>query len=114
MPKLIQLIFILDFRLLESVSALNSSPTYKIFLTQGKSVIQLVLTHVKISVAKECSDLDTTTWTNMKTTSTFPVSAGTVVSLSCYAGYELRGDTLVTCIQYTEFKFTDIKPTCGK
>ena len=50
----------------------------------------------------------------MKTTSTFPVSAGTVVSLKCNAGYELEGDSQVTCTQNSEFKFTYIKPTCGK
>ena len=45
-------------------------------------------------------------------TSTFPVATGTVLSLSCNEGYELSGDKEVTCIQNTEFKFTE-EPACG-
>ena len=49
----------------------------------------------------------------MDTTSSFPVSAGTVLSLSCNDGYELKGDTKVTCTEDTEFQFSE-KPICGK
>ena len=48
----------------------------------------------------------------MGTTSDFPVSPGTVVSLKCNAGYQLEGDDLVTCTQNTDFQFSQ-QPTCG-
>ena len=49
----------------------------------------------------------------MDTTSSFPVPAGTVLSLSCNAGYELKGDSKVTCTEDTEFQFSE-KPNCGE
>ena len=49
----------------------------------------------------------------MVTTSTFPVPTKTVVSLSCNAGYQLKGDHEVTCTHNVQFEFTE-KPTCGK
>ena len=48
----------------------------------------------------------------MATISKFPVPAGTVVSLSCNVGYELTGDSEVTCIQDTQFQSTTTLPTC--
>ena len=48
----------------------------------------------------------------MRTSSTFPVAAGTLVSLKCNAGYEFEGDKEVTCIQNSEFQFS-VQPTCG-
>ena len=48
----------------------------------------------------------------MGTITDFPVSAGTLVSLKCNAGYELEGDKEVTCTQNTEFQFS-VQPTCG-
>ena len=50
----------------------------------------------------------------MDTTSKFPVSAGTVLSLTCNAGYELKGNHDVTCTHHTEYQFTDSEPFCGK
>ena len=65
-----------------------------------------------ILISALCTGLKTT-WTNMRTiTSIFPVATGTVVSLTCNTGYELEGDKEVTCIQNTEFKFTE-EPACG-
>ena len=49
----------------------------------------------------------------MVTTSTFPVPAGTLVSLSCNEGYQLKGDHEVTCTHNVQFLFTE-NPTCGK
>ena len=49
----------------------------------------------------------------MVSSSTFPVSAGTVLSLKCDAGYELTGDTEVTCIQNTDFQYSE-EPNCGE
>ena len=45
----------------------------------------------------------------------FPVSTGTVLSLSCNVGigYELKGDKTVTCTTSTEFEFS-VEPNCGE
>ena len=50
----------------------------------------------------------------MVTTSTFPVPAGTSVSLSCNVGYELKGNHEVTCAHHTEYHSTVIEPFCGE
>ena len=50
----------------------------------------------------------------MVTTIRFPVSAGTVLSLSCNAGYELNGSSEVTCTQYTDYHFIDDVPLCSE
>ena len=42
----------------------------------------------------------------------FPVSTGTVLSLSCNVGYELRGDRTITCTTNTKFQFA-YDPKCG-
>ena len=60
----------------------------------------------------DCTGLKTT-WTNMKASKQFPVYSGTVLSLSCNEGYELKGDETVTCIQNTEFQYST-EPTCGE
>ena len=44
---------------------------------------------------------------------TFPVTLGTVVTLSCKEGYELGGDKTVTCTKDTEFTFS-AEPQCGE
>ena len=43
----------------------------------------------------------------------FPVTAETVVTLSCKAGYQIKGDKAVTCDKDTEFKFSK-EPQCGE
>ena len=43
----------------------------------------------------------------------FPVSTGTVLSLSCNVGHYLKGDNVVTCIKNREFKFSE-EPRCGE
>ena len=53
------------------------------------------------------------TWTGMTADRTFPVTVGTVVTLSCKEGYELGGDKTVTCTKDTEFKFST-EPQCGE
>ena len=74
--------------------------------------INFDLTYFLISVA-QCTGLKTT-WTNMVTTSKFPVFVDTVVSLSCNAGYELKGSNQVTCIQNTAYHFIDDVPLCSE
>ena len=59
----------------------------------------------------QCTGL-TASWDKMKTKTTFPVTEGTEVSLTCKDGYELSGDKTVTCVKDTEFKF-DEEPTCS-
>ena len=49
----------------------------------------------------------------MITSSTFPLSAGAVLSLSCNEGYEQSGDKEVTCTKNTEFQFNQ-EPICGE
>ena len=45
----------------------------------------------------------------------FPVAEGTVVTVSCEEGYQLIGDSEVTCSQETDtlFDHSD-EPQCGK
>ena len=54
-----------------------------------------------------------TTWTNMKADKQFPVPTGTILSLSCDEGYELKGDETVICTTNTKFKYS-VEPTCGQ
>ena len=49
----------------------------------------------------------------MKADKQFRVSTGTVLSLSCNEGYELKGDKTVTCTTSTEFQFS-VEPNCGE
>ena len=45
----------------------------------------------------------------------FPVSEGTVLTLSCKAGYQLKGDKEVTCSTETDSEFQHTtEPRCGK
>ena len=60
----------------------------------------------------DCTGLKIT-WTNMKAGIQFPVSTGTVLSLSCNGGHGLKGDETVTCTTNTDFQFS-VEPTCGK
>ena len=65
-----------------------------------------------IETLSDCTGLKTT-WTNMKADKQFPVSTGTVLSLRCNVGYELKGDKTVTCTTNTKFQFF-VEPNCGK
>ena len=49
---------------------------------------------------------------HLKTDTSFPVSYGTGVTVSCSEDRELRGDKVITCDQGTEFRFQD-KPSCN-
>ena len=49
----------------------------------------------------------------MKADKQFPVSTGTVLSLRCNVGYELKGDETVTCTTNAEFQFS-VEPNCGE
>ena len=49
----------------------------------------------------------------MKTDKQFPVSTGTVLSLSCNEGYELKGDKTVACTTSLKFQFS-VEPNCGE
>ena len=49
----------------------------------------------------------------MKADKQFPVSAGTVLSLSCNEEHELRGDKTVTCTTNTKFQIS-VEPYCGE
>ena len=60
----------------------------------------------------DCTGLKTT-WANMKADKQFAVSTGTVLSLSCNEGYELKGDKTVTCNKNTEFQYS-VEPYCGE
>ena len=46
---------------------------------------------------------------------TFPVTEGTVVTVSCREGYQLMGDSEVTCSLETDtlFDYSD-EPQCGE
>ena len=65
----------------------------------------------KVNIS-DCTGLKTT-WNNMKTDKQFPVSTGTVLSLSCNEGFELKGDKTVTCTTGTKFQFS-VEPNCGE
>ena len=62
-------------------------------------------------IISDCTGLKTT-WTNMKTDKQFPVSTGTVLSLSCNEGCEFKGDQTVTCTTNTKFQYS-VEPACG-
>ena len=49
----------------------------------------------------------------MKADKQFPVPTGTILSLSCDEGYELKGDETVICTTNTKFKYS-VEPTCGQ
>ena len=60
----------------------------------------------------KCAGLKTA-WTNMVADKEFPVTVGTVLTLSCMEGYRLTGDKVVTCTKDTEFQYTT-EPQCGE
>ena len=51
-------------------------------------------------------------WDHIKTDQTFPVSKDTVVLLSCNEGYQLIGDSEVTCQYGTQFYYSTT-PKCS-
>ena len=74
--------------------------------------ISVFLLIIQIVTLSDCTGLKTT-WNNMKADKEFPVSSGTILSLSCNVGYELKGDETVTCTTETKFQFS-IEPNCGE
>ena len=58
-----------------------------------------------------CSGLNES-WDNM--IAELPVRKGTAVMLSCRAGYQMSGDTMVVCIEGTTFGYHQLEPKCGK
>ena len=48
----------------------------------------------------------------MSTATVFPVNSGEVATLTCSTGSVLSGDNAITCLEGTEFNYTDI-PTCS-
>ena len=53
-------------------------------------------------------------WTNIQLAETdFPVNKDTTVTLKCHDGFQISGDTTVTCLKDTEFTF-GIEPSCSK
>ena len=67
-----------------------------------------------MNILLDCARLKTT-WNNMVADKAFPVTEGTVVTVSCEEGYQLLGDTEVTCSLQTDalFDFSD-EPQCGE
>ena len=43
----------------------------------------------------------------------FPVFSKTVLTLNCKEGYQLNGDTQITCTKDTQFEFST-EPECGE
>jgi len=61
----------------------------------------------------QCTALNPAWTTNHVTTSaSFPVPAGTVITVSCPAGYTLGGDDTVTCTEDTDFSHDGTVPSC--
>ena len=61
----------------------------------------------------DCTGLDST-WTaqQLTTPASFPVPAGTVITVSCSAGYTLGGDDIVSCTGGTDFSHDGTAPSC--
>ncbi|XP_063693307.1 semaphorin-5B-like [Bolinopsis microptera] len=57
-----------------------------------------------------CTGLDDK-WTNMETSTDFPVLLGSKISLRCIEGYRLKGDNMVSCQRETQFNY-DTEPNC--
>ena len=64
-----------------------------------------------VMVTEFCSNLPPEI-SHLKANISFPVSFGTIVSVSCSESRKLRGDVMITCIKGTEFGFLD-KPKCN-
>jgi hypothetical protein len=56
----------------------------------------------------------------MKADDKFPVAKGTVVTLTCTDGYQIKGDKTVTCTRNTDFdysmelQYSSVEPSCGE
>ena len=50
-------------------------------------------------------------WTDVESSASFPEPHNTPITVSCPTGYELGGDTTVTCDEGTTFTYTTI-PSC--
>ena len=50
-------------------------------------------------------------WSQLTTEATFPVEAGTVMTVSCEEGFLLKGSNTITCTEGTTFSSTTT-PTC--
>ena len=57
-----------------------------------------------------CTSLDPA-WNQLTTEATFPVEAGTVLTVSCEEGFLLRGSNTITCTEGTTFSSANT-PTC--
>ena len=62
------------------------------------------------SPSDTCTELPAVV-SDMITTSTFPVTVGTVVEVNCKPGHTLAGDNKITCIRHTSFTLGQ-HPTC--
>ena len=49
----------------------------------------------------------------MKTETMFPVESGSTVSVECFEGFGLSGDSTFTCSGGNSYQFLS-EPTCGK
>ena len=72
---------------------------------------QTIISTKHLSSASPCESLPPS-WQEITTETVFPILSGDEVTLKCSAGYKLRGDTTVTCVQGTEFSFSNI-PACA-
>ena len=57
-----------------------------------------------------CDELDPS-WTNIMTTTQFPVATGATLILSCVLGYQNEGSDKVTCDSGTSYSF-ETEPSC--
>lgn len=57
-----------------------------------------------------CTELPTAV-SDMKTTTSFPVIVGTVVTVQCKPGHTQAGENTITCIKGSSFKIRE-RPTC--
>ena len=49
----------------------------------------------------------------MRTETIFPVESGSIVSVECFKGFELSGDSTLQCSGGNSFQFLT-EPTCGE
>ena len=67
---------------------------------------------INIITVEQCTDFKAT-WTNIQLAETdFPVFKNTAVTLNCQEGFQIAGDTIVTCFGGTEFTY-GTEPSCG-
>ena len=68
---------------------------------------------LNIITVEQCTGFKAS-WTNIQLAETdFPVNKDTTVTLKCHDGFQISGDTTVTCLKDTEFTF-GIEPSCSK